>query len=398
MGGRSLQVLQALILSVAIGLNHGAIHLSDPEAVAAWNAGLPAPSIRRLVLGEPRSRSFRYSQYIPFYRRIAQYTRKLEELESRVASVKSPERFKRCPPLEIQIAGRPGIVTLERGPRFEGSSCAVYVSGAPVDGFAVRVTSITGEHQAMYQGLNEMAFRDVFASDLDGVILASHSPESGTLSEMCELRTIITNFGGSFTLGNFKVHHPGSDIREGIHPMTESMLAAVAVCAIKMVERIHSLGMVHGDIYERNFVVSDPTDPAGSMRLIDFGRTTPFVDPRGMFHVTRATARKDGLEPGVMSSPFEIKGAYLTRRDDMYRISEMLFVLLGETRRDLLVKASGAGGAVRFAEAKLAWESKLASSSVFNKFHAEMATLKPMDAPDYDKWIDRFTSLAAGEL
>ena len=132
--------------------------------------------------------------------------------------------------------------------------------------------------------------------------------------------------------------------------------------------------------------MADVTDPAGSLRVVDFGRTRPYIDPRTGVHIppSPSVALSRVLNP-LMLSPFELKGSPLSRRDDMYRVSELLFNLMGHA-------LEVAGRSAKIAAEKEKWtiDDELTE---FNEFHHAMVALGFTDRPEYEAWIARFTEL-----
>ena len=307
-----------------------------------------------------------------------------------------------CPPSAITIRKPRTVLEIDPlEPRFTGSGSSVFVSMPPPEwdedapppvAYAVRLSSAS-DPTAIYQSINDKAFRQVF-KDLSGFTPPMRSVVEGSLSVDCSTRTTVIEFGGEWTLDSFRVHSPDGRRSSDKLVITENVLAGIAVRAIEMVQRIHSLGMLHGDIYERNFVVSDFLDPVGSMKIIDFGRATPFVNPRTGYHVNEFSVRRDESElpAGVLSSPFELDGAVPARRDDMYRIAETLFVILGETRESVLKFERTRAEVSRL---KRGWKSSVADSPVFNAFHRAMLRVDPFETPAYRFWIEKFNELAS---
>lgn len=71
-----------------------------------------------------------------------------------------------------------------------------------------------------------------------------------------------------------------------------------------------------------NCVFSDRADPAGTLKMIDYGRARVFVGIKG-HHVPAANKSLGSLNP-LLLSPWELEGLTISRRDDMYRLSELL--------------------------------------------------------------------------
>ena len=59
--------------------------------------------------------------------------------------------------------------------------------------------------------------------------------------------------------------------------LPRSVRAAIAMRMVTVVEELHEMDLVHGDIHPGNWLIRHPTDPK-SLKLIDFGRSAE-ADP-----------------------------------------------------------------------------------------------------------------------
>ena len=285
-----------------------------------------------------------------------------------------------CPPSTIFLWGKAEPIMIDASrPSGRGSGADIYRSISHGGGYVVRVarrSKWAADETGRYR-----AFKSAFGS-LHGATVASHRISSANMSPECESRTMVLDSGGQFSL---------LDLAESrITP--ERIVARIAVRAIRILRTVHSTGMVHGDVYLSNFVFSNWKDPAGGLRIIDFGRTSPFVDTVTGTHI----AQSDNMEVDMQLnsahlSPFEIEGSRLSRRDDMYRLSELLFMLRGsalEEVRDLR----------ELARLKRQWKLPNAVNNSFNEFHGDMISLAFEDRPNYEKWIAIFSRVAGGKV
>ena len=107
---------------------------------------------------------------------------------------------------------------------------------------------------------------------------------------------------------------------------------------LEILESLHDVGILHGDLHVDNMKIGDLSDIGGSVSLIDFGLSTPYVDENGN-HLLNEEA---------------------SRREDMQRFAmEFSEVLSGQT-------------------------------SLIKDFRQEMELLGREERPNYQKWIRLF--------
>jgi tRNA A-37 threonylcarbamoyl transferase component Bud32 len=112
---------------------------------------------------------------------------------------------------------------------------------------------------------------------------------------------------------------------------------------IEIIEEIHDLGILHGDLHIDNIKIGNVNDVESTLSLIDFGLSRPYVDETG-HHLT---------EP-----------ADLSRREDMKRFASEFSDLAGR-QTDIVIG-----------------------------FREEMNCLAREERPNYRKWIQTFRSAA----
>ena len=315
--------------------------------------------------------------------RIALFNETVADL---VRQAHEAHRFPRetCVTRTVKLARRDKPIKIHTSkPDFFGSIGEIYVSTN--NRFAVKIATTSG--QAVSQISHEKAFLSVFG-DLAGGGVTIH-PIDDKMSPACVVRTMVTSFAGDTTLFDFRVRPRIARRATSRTRISERQVAAVAVRGIDILRSLHSLGMIHGDIHSSNFVVANPRNPAVGMRLIDFGRAATFIDLDGR-HIRDSEQLPDYAKNQALLSPFELRGSKLSRRDDMYRFSEVLFELFGGAR--FLSQLDPAFLARR----KIEWTISNAKSPLFNAFHLEMTTLRFEERPNYEKWIERFAALAVG--
>ena len=203
----------------------------------------------------------------------------------------------------------------------------------------------------------------------------------------CTRRTIVTKqAGGSRSLRSF-------------NNLSRKHTAMVAVASLDALRRIHSLGILHGDIHRGNIIIPDsfkPADKANSIKikLIDFGRARVFINSWGWHELPSYVSPPYGLNPNIMS-PFELEHFAQTRRDDLFRLAETLYrvqraaIRKSDERCDLRRRRFDLNS--QLAKEKRTWI--LESDSPFpdlEEFFHDMAQLEFADRPDYERWIEQF--------
>ena len=267
------------------------------------------------------------------------------------------------------------------------------------DGTVVTIDEKPSNKLAVEQTAREKAFRRILVGGTarGDFTVGSYNLLPASSTPACAFRTLITAFGGSRTLTQVTTGKVDRfELRQRVR-VSKQDVASIAAKVIELVERVHELGMVHGDIVGGNFVWSgdDICALTHSLRIIDFGRASPYLTATGD-HIPDLSdeGHKDweyfGLQPLILS-PFELETPKrkLSRRDDMFRVSELLMDILG-------VRLGAAGDeAAGIAAAKRTRMTPGGINQVFNEFHMEMGKLKFDEAPDYRRWISRFVSAAS---
>ena len=117
--------------------------------------------------------------------------------------------------------------------------------------------------------------------------------------------------------------------------LRESLIASVRV--MELVQRLHERGVVHRDLHLDNVMFRAETESwtandvvSGELVLIDFGLSVFFPDTADFgldWYVD------DGMSPWLMS-PWQLDKVRAGRRDDLFRVLEMLAMNLGLGRFD----------------------------------------------------------------
>jgi streptomycin 6-kinase len=139
---------------------------------------------------------------------------------------------------------------------------------------------------------------------------------------ICDLRTLTMEKSGFQTL---------HALFKDRGPLDLDLVVSIGRRAIRMVETIHSRGLIHGDIHWGNFVYQDINDIPGTLKLLDYGRSMPYIDSATGEHLPRSALRANGTVEfdwnPVLLSIHELNGEPIGRRDDTFRLAEMLLNL-----------------------------------------------------------------------
>ena len=172
----------------------------------------------------------------------------------------------------------------------------------------------------------------------------------------------------------------------------EVFLASVGLRAMEILEAIQSRDIIHGDVSERNVVIG-ATNRA-ELFLIDFGRARPFVDPATGRHNPPTNQAVDPRLSWELLSVFELRGLAPSRRDDVFRLSEVLVALCAGD--EALWIGSGEDGRPTAAEALAKKERRDVRflPTPFRDFYSYTLRLGYEDRPDYETFIGRFAAFA----
>ena len=100
-----------------------------------------------------------------------------------------------------------------------------------------------------------------------------------------------------------------------------------ATQALILLERIHNKGFFYGDLHTENIMLKGST-----VYLVDFGRTDTYIhNITSNEEVILKRAKKFQF-----LSPWELSNNRLSRRDDIFRLAEMIVRLLPQTKKEYL--------------------------------------------------------------
>ena len=201
--------------------------------------------------------------------------------------------------------------------------------------------------------------------------------ERGT-SEICRLRTLVMEKVGE-RIVNLKSYR-------GTRALRKELVSTIGIAAINLLEKVHERGLVHGDVHEGNFVL-DPSQPAQTLRIIDFGNARPYIDPTTGNHVAE-TGAPHHLQDPIYLSVFELQGSAVSRRDDLFRLAELLIFLVSDNR-----VISGVGRN-ELLDAKLNRRADQRVPVEFREFYMRTMKLGFDETPNYEKYRSLLTELA----
>ena len=216
------------------------------------------------------------------------------------------------------------------------------------------------------------------------------SPDSSDFAHpSCYYRTLINSFVGLHSLASTQ------------KILSRKNLYLIAARLMEAIQEIHRLGVVHGDIHDENIIVGDLSDPVGSLRIIDFGESRLFVNPFLKSHI------EEIIDPSNQtfgrnvptSTPWEILRFPKSRRDDFYRVANVLLRFVGTSRpssRSLHPSPIGLEGLESMAYSFCAMVNS--RYPAFIELMKEACRLGFQDEPNYAKWSTEFRRLAADTM
>jgi tRNA A-37 threonylcarbamoyl transferase component Bud32 len=139
--------------------------------------------------------------------------------------------------------------------------------------------------------------------------------DSSQMSAECHSRSLAVEFLDGITLADL--------IEDGFSPSFEIVRKA-ARGSILALEKLHSVGLLHGDISAGNIMYHKLTD---EIKLIDFGRSRPYIGSDSK-HVPRAHVPLDTRLDAVSLSPNELLEYTTSRADDLFRLADTLVRLI----------------------------------------------------------------------
>ena len=295
--------------------------------------------------------------------------------------VPSPRRAPRCVPGTLAVDGE--RVSFTR--MSQGSGSLVYKSTN--SRYVLKVVAATSGTTFNGLCMEKAVLGEIVG--LEGATVRFHafSEPAGQLVN-CERQTLISDLAPGRSLS---VMNPDS---HRMRPIAAQLIRALA--------RLHSHGVIHGDVHGRNIIVNQQD---GSARLIDFGQASLFIDLQTGEHIPEARRMdSESFSPDLLSV-FQLEGFVPTRRDDMVRLAEALLRFPEHIRRlcslghpEALEGASMSDtDEVLTARARAYYaRCKRRNSQVPNgdrlaqDFYNAMLQLNFAEEPNYEYWAERF--------
>ena len=282
-----------------------------------------------------------------------------------------------CPPDRLSIDGGVAI-QLKPGPGMAGSSTSVRITTD--ERFVVKSLLLEkrdGTADLLFDALSKERGVHESLGDFGGLSVKLHTVDAGQLLPGCEAAVTVTDFAGIHNLHALEAS------------ATHSQIAAIGAKGIRILKEVHAHGIVHGDVNKGNFVFENILDPSATLRIIDFGRAERFLSFDGT-HVPGARGEREQMLNAALLSPWELEGYTVSRRDDLFRLSETLLRLAGIDPVGL-----GAIDLSEDAEIARAKRREPPGPRTLREFHQATLQLGFEANPDYDTWIERFTDAAA---
>ena len=198
-------------------------------------------------------------------------------------------------------------------------------------------------------------------------------------SKECINRVLITSVEGDTELGK---------IRKTLN------IGPFVVQAIQLIQTVHERGFVHGDVHRGQFLLTDGV--IDSLRLIDFGRTEPYLTAKGT-HVPEIKTKNYGVRwNAILLSVFELEDFPKTRRDDFFRLVEMFLHLLPGDENKAFVnklqaeKEKGDKTSQR-AAINVLKKNRRITHPLLGQLYTYALGLRHDERPDYESWIRAFS-------
>jgi hypothetical protein len=307
-----------------------------------------------------------------------------------------------CPPAEVKLKGFSDAHEVIKLHHFDSGSQSVLYKAFNTfpDGNMHRMVLKVIRSHACIEVVRALAIEkavlDVFESHaLVSTKVVPRRVYPTGMSAECESRSLLTVFAGDLNLSLVTQRRS----------MTTAEVAAVAATGLQLLSSIHSIGIIHGDIFESNFVLHSDLPIGKSLRLIDFGRAAMFVSPAFRTHVPHTSAMHSKNWDALYLSPFELEGSRISRRDDVFRFAETLVrlafrdyheVLVREVNRRAKHHSIGRWEIAAYKRCPLPRFVRI--DPVFADFRKYSIGLKFDEKPDYEYWIEKFIQLAGDAI
>lgn len=301
------------------------------------------------------------------------YQEKYDEFANKFASLGQEDRLvhdKSCPASFVHTDSKKKVTFNTWNPLARSPGANVYKESVDENKrFLMKVSGSTKLH--LDQLWKETAILKLLSGykGLTSTYVAATYSES--ISQLCQLRTMVMERVGETSL----MRHLMAKNR----PLDKQFVSSVGIAAINLLETVHSTGLVHGDVHGGNFVFYK-SDPAASLRIIDFGRTRPYIDAKTGNHVPLTRLGENNWNP-VLLSVGELEGWTVSRRDDLFRLAELLIYLISASEEIYSVR--GTQEVLRFKRNR---KFSTIVPEGFVQFYKETMALDFEATPDYNRF------------
>lgn len=225
-----------------------------------------------------------------------------------------------CPPKTVTIDSK--VFTMNSRPSEKGSESTIFTTSDE----QLIVKRVDKDLEFLLDTLWRDEAALVLMEDAVGVSPIPLVDQGTSMSGgICKLRTFVMTNEGMNTLYDLFAKNDGGTLD------IETALA-IGRRAIRLVEQVHKRGLIHGDIHWGNFVYSNESDVPGSLKLIDYGRAMPYVDALTGQHLPPEMMKARESPRFAWNDAYlslnELLGNPIGRRDDMFRLGEMLSFLV----------------------------------------------------------------------
>ena len=310
-----------------------------------------------------------------------------------------------CDVSKLRLKGIAEEVMFPKTDGMKGSGSILYVSDKEYGGHRLIVKNIHSDARefdlVMELLTREKAFM-VAALGKAKVVPKVHEIETFKKdSGICYLSTMVSDFVGRNPLY----------LARSVLSSNAKLLGRVTARILEIMKEFHSTGFAHGDIHFHNFVYEGDADRIPeTLSLIDFGRVEPFITKEGT-HIPKAKGEYPLIINPKLLSDLELEGWIKTRRDDMFRIAEMILDLGNYdelfhkqiasleaefTRQGKMDSGEETLRRMRARILALKRERKIdpKAPKVFKRFYIYcMEKLGFAARPDYDYWIQEFLEI-----
>jgi len=112
--------------------------------------------------------------------------------------------------------------------------------------------------------------------------------------------------------------------------VSQNLIMEIGRGALKILEKFHDTGLIHGDIHLMNIMLGSSLDVENSIKLIDFGRSMSYIHPSTGLHRNESELKPFTsiftLNWNILSIN-ELEGKAVSRADDIFRLAEVLITL-----------------------------------------------------------------------